>query len=509
MAGFLSDFFGGGQPNLPYNPPQMPERFLNPSSVPEMQMNDFQRGIVSDKRGWDTANRTINFLTKKLDTPDLTDLQKQYINDKIQESTQARDAFAASANERRANAQALGIDTSDYDSGKTLQESAQAYNTYKNAAIRDFLNLPTVAQLEENRYRELRNRGASPAQADRILKRERAGREEEFLRRTEEGIMTYGTNSDGSLNQIGLQLARRMNPSDPQIAATLYANAFAMPKNIFTEDRADKRTLLNNQSATERAAMQLFANMQNAQLDRDAREKNLFATIDAEDKRLDKPLASNEKIALLRATAQKVSGGSDKDAQEIQRLIDLCGGDEEKAINIYLRQHYDKYFKALEDGKDMLKDKVKFGNFVGGQFATVEYYLQTKDYTTAKNLIGQFRESIMNPENKYSEIIGAADTKALLDRLQMYEDIADGKNSLEKLKELEAGVTGDSWASLQRTNEYHRDTGTYDDAQQKGQKAAEKARLEREQLTDPKTNVYDNNTVIFPWSGAVTLPPKR
>ena len=313
MAGFFSDFFGGGAPPPPPPPLQMPERFLNPSSVPEMQMNDFQRGIVSDKRGWDTANRTINFLTKKLDTPDLTDLQKQYINDKIQESTQARDAFAASANERRANAQALGIDTSDYDSGKTLQESAQAYNTYKNAAIRDFLNLPTVAQLEENRYRELRNRGASPAQADRILKRERAGREEEFLRRTEEGIMTYGTNPDGSLNQIGLQLARRMNPSDPQIAATLYANAFAMPKNIFTEDRADKRTLLNSQSATERAAMQLFANMQNAQLDRDAREKNLFATIDAEDKRLDKPLASNEKIALLGVVGKlKVNNTSSK-----------------------------------------------------------------------------------------------------------------------------------------------------------------------------------------------------
>ena len=255
MAGFFSDFFGGGQPNLPYNPPQMPERFLNPSPVPEMQTNSFRQSLIGAKSDWDTANRQLQGWQQKLDeTPDLTDEERQRINSNIQGWSQKRDAFAANANERRANSQALGIDISDYDTGKTLQESAQSVNTYRNSAVRDFLNLPTVGQLEEDRYRELRSKGASPRQAERILGRERAGREEDFLRRAEEGIMTYGLNPDGSLNGIGLTLARRLNPSDPAIAAQLYTGAFALPKNVFTEGRTDNRVVLASDAAAQRQA---------------------------------------------------------------------------------------------------------------------------------------------------------------------------------------------------------------------------------------------------------------
>lgn len=89
-----------------------------------------------------------------------------------------------------------------------------------------FLNLPTVKQLEENRYLELRNRGASPRQAERILNRERAGREEELSRQYTEGITTYGTNHNSSLNLLGVSLLYKMATVDLQGAGFL-ARSFA------------------------------------------------------------------------------------------------------------------------------------------------------------------------------------------------------------------------------------------------------------------------------------------
>ncbi|MBR3746757.1 MAG: hypothetical protein IKP64_07275 [Selenomonadaceae bacterium] len=485
--GLFSDFFGnGGAPTQAWSPPSIPERFLNPSPVLEMQINDARRGILSDKRGWDDANRNINFLTKSLETPGLSDLQKQAINDNILKLNQTRDAFAASANERRANAQALGIDVSDYDSGKTLQEAAQAYSTYRNNAVKDFLNLPTVAQLEENRYLELRNRGASPAQADRILKRERAGREEEFLRRAEEGIMTYGTNPDGSLNPIGVELVRRMNPSDPQIAAALYANAFAMPKNIFTEDRADNRTALNNQSTLERqqAALAAAAIQQANQLKFAEWQTN--TNNEAQDARLDKTLASHERIAQINARLKNVTGlPEDKLAAEIDSVARVIG-DRQKAAELVLRQKYFKSFDDLKENAKSLEDREKFATFADGRFGDIEYFLKTDNRATAKDLIGRFREFILGDDFKYAEQADADSKKFLLEQLDEYEQVADGKMTLAQLNAKRERYP-ESPAGLSKAN--HNEP-LNEEAEKISTEAARKERNRRNMVGESPINPY-------------------
>lgn len=88
------------------------------------------------------------------------------------------------------------------------------------------LNLPSVKELEENRYTELRNGGASPRQAERILGRERAGRQEDLSRRYTEAIMTYGTNGNGSLNLLGVSLLYKMAQANLQ-GAGLFAQSLA------------------------------------------------------------------------------------------------------------------------------------------------------------------------------------------------------------------------------------------------------------------------------------------
>ena len=227
MAGFLPYLFGHAEaPNLPYNPPQIPERFLNPAPVPEMQIVNAQRGLIGAKSDWDTADKSMQYWTKQLETPDLTDEDKQKINANIEGWGKMRDAAANAATDIRAQADAMGIDVSDYGAGKTLQDANRAYNTYRNTAMRDFLRLPSVRELEESRYAELRNGGASPRQAERILGRERAGRQEDLSRRYTEAIMTYGTNGNGALNLLGVSLLYKMAQANLQ-GAGLFAQSLA------------------------------------------------------------------------------------------------------------------------------------------------------------------------------------------------------------------------------------------------------------------------------------------
>ena len=512
MAGFLSYAFGGGEPpNLPYTPPQMPERFLKPSPAPEMQIREFQRGIVGAKTDWDIADKMVQDWTKQLATPDLTDEDKKKINTEIEGWGKKRDAAAQSAIDYRTQADAMGIDVSDYGAGKTLQEANQAYNTYRNTAIRDFLRLPSVRELEESRYTELLNRGVSPRMAKSIISDERAGRQEDFLRKASEGIMTYGTNPDGqTLNSIGLSMIQKLDPSNPELVGKLFTQGFAMPKDIFSENRADNRVRMTNDAAAQRLVDTLAFNKWHDTFSNEQQNERLKYTVKNQNKQNELDRRSRERIAAANLAIRKISGGSkdseDKLLAEVASLVKL-GIPEDKAAEIVLTQKYSKFFDGLRENKKILEDKVKFGNAVGGQFATIEYFLEKKDYTNAKELIKQFKESIQNPENKYSELAGAADTRALLDRLQKYEDIADGKDTLQALRELEANVTGNSMSSFKRTEQYHRDTGTTDDARKTGEEAARKARENKDHLNDPKTTVYNSNTVITPY-GAVTIPRK-
>lgn len=482
MASFLQALFGGGEaPNLPYNPPQMPERFLNPSPVPEMQINKVRQGLVGAKLDYDTADKSTQWWTKQLDTPDLTDEQKQQINSNIEGWSRKRDAAAQSAIDMRNQADAMGIDVSDYGSDKTLQEASQAYNTYRNTATRDFLRLPSVRELEESRYIELRNSGASPRQAERILGRERAGRQEDFLKRVTEGVMTYGVNPDGqTLNHFGLSMMQKLDPANPELVGKLFAGGFAMPKDIFSEDRADNRVRMTNDAAAQRQAEQILANWKNAEAQRNATRSNLEYTVTNQNEQNELQRDLQWKIANLTKTAKQMGVAEDKLAAEVESLVNM-GIPREKALELVVRQKYNHAFAGLKDDNTKLSDGDKFENFVGGQFKMIEYYLETKDYKTAKELIEQFRTSIRNPENKYSELAGADATEILLKQLQMYDEVAAGKRTLQQLRELQRDQWRPGVAGFRRGEDMNQDEN--ENAKKIGEEAAIKERQRKDMWT--------------------------
>ena len=443
MAGFFSYLFGGGeQPNLPYTPPQMPERFLNPTPAPEMQIRDLQRGLVGAKRDWDTANTQMQGWTKQLDTPDLTDEQKQQINANIEGWGRKRDAAAQSATDMRTQADAMGIDVSDYGAGKTLQDANRAYNTYRNTAIRDFLNLPSVRELEENRYNELLNRGVSPRMAKSIIGDERAGRQEDFLKRVTEGVMTYGVNPDGqTLNPFGLAMMQRIAPSNPEYTATLFANGFAMPKGVYGEDRADNRAILGINAAAQRQAEQIAFNKWNSMFGNEQQNFRLDKTLNHQSKENDKTLAAQDRRISYQEAEKWRRETLKLQAEEVKAYLDspegkfaswftlgqkIFGNDKDAAE--WARTQVEKNPPKKDDNEEKMRAAT---NLFGNRFKDIEAALKAKDKQSALEKINAMT-SLLRDDSNYAEILDVGSYMTALNILDIYKKVANDEYTLNQ-----------------------------------------------------------------------------
>lgn len=89
-----------------------------------------------------------------------------------------------------------------------------------------FFNLPSIAEQEQSRFDELMARGVRASQAHRLVDADRPKIQGEYRRQLTEGIMTYGTNHNSSLNLLGVSLLYKMATVDLQGAGFL-ARSFA------------------------------------------------------------------------------------------------------------------------------------------------------------------------------------------------------------------------------------------------------------------------------------------
>ena len=121
--------------------------------------------------------------------------------------------------------------------------------SFVNATVLNLLNM-SEAQEKDNRYRELRSRGASPGMANRILNRERGEIRDSLWRQYTNGLMTYGKNPDGSVNPVGAYLLCVMVPIDTQGAVTL-ARSLGLNANYAVVPQGS--VIMNLYSATVRA----------------------------------------------------------------------------------------------------------------------------------------------------------------------------------------------------------------------------------------------------------------
>ena len=379
--GLFGNFFGGGA-KINYQPPQNIQNFMQPVPVTDMQKTDFYGRLVSDKQGYDTAQKSIDLIQQALQTPELSEASKNNWRRKMKGYEEARDAYAQDANSVRQSAASLGLDVSDYDANKSLQESAQAFQNYKTNAVKDFLNLPSMADLEENRYMELRSQGASPGQANRILNRERGKMRDQLSRRYTDAMATYGTNPDGSLDQnIGMQLLRGLKEVDPATAQIFYGG-FATPQKVYDANN-DLKKLSVQSGMLDRKLAQQAAIEQAREI---ARRENLLLTLDAR-KTIEDFLekgrnARNDADNMTRANIALLNneGANYRSDSTNQTKIDIANqADQTRRAIEELR---DKTKREIEDMKITLNSPA--GKFM--QYYKLAYELNGGDEVEARRL---------------------------------------------------------------------------------------------------------------------------
>lgn len=322
LAKGVNNFFGGGDPIL-YQTPQNIQKFMQPVSTTELQKAATYQNLVGNKQDYDYAQMNIDGWNKHLaEHPNLTAEQKEKINADIEGWTRKRDQAAQAAENTRNSAAAIGIDTTDYGSDKTLKEAAQSLRTYKNVGARDFLNLPSLGELEENRYRELIAQGASHSQAHRIVAGERDNMREMLSKRYTDAMTIYGVEPDGTIDPgIGMQLLRGLAKVDPTTANMFYSG-FATPEKVFTTNQAQALALLNNDAAMDRTQATIAANAANAAAQRALQRQNLIDTIAAKVYGIDANNATKIKTTQMEQEGENARTEFAQDRQDARNAND-------------------------------------------------------------------------------------------------------------------------------------------------------------------------------------------
>ena len=303
-----------------------------------------------------------------------------------------------------------------------------------------FLRLPSVRELEESRYTELLNRGVSPRMAKSIISDERAGRQEDFLKRVTEGVMTYGVNPDGqTLNHFGLSMMQKLDPSNPELVGKLFAGGFAMPKDIFSEDRADNRTILGNKAAMQRQMLAEAEAWRRQQSQQDWNTWNQTEDRKFRGEQTDKTLAAQERNTQLQAAERYNREVLKLQADEFKAYLDspmgkyeswftlgkVLFGDERQAAE-WAKNQVEK--TPSKDNDDKLKAAA---NLFSNRYQDIESALKAGDSKTALEKIDAMT-SLLRDDANYAELLNIDQYVGALHILDIYKKVANREYTLNQ-----------------------------------------------------------------------------
>ena len=110
-------------------------------------------------------------------------------------------------------------------------------------------------------------------------------------------------------------------------------------------------------------------------------------------------------------------------------------------MEFYLRQNYPNSFKVEKDEGGNIKqsDIDKITNLTSNRFATIEHFLNKKDFETARDFIEQYRAALTSDDFKYAEQMDGEDMAGILNLLDIYERVANGEITLEEIQNIKEG----------------------------------------------------------------------
>ena len=273
-----------------------------------------------------------------------------------------------------------------------------------------------------------------------------------------------------------MALTGKLYDEDPYMAE-LFTKGFALPQNTYAEANANYRQGLAIGAQREQQA-QNFNN-----------DLMKLRQIQEFDWKKQKDMQKyNENMALLKNSLKNTGISSDQMSKELNFLTQALG-DEKKAAELYLYQHYDKALKALQGDNEILKDDAKFFNFTDGYFGAIEYYIKSVNNGMAKQMIEQFQSSITNGDFKYAEQMNSARVNGILTQLDMFAKVANGEMTLEEMQKLMQGDTGKPF------HEYDSDAKANAEAKRIGEEKARELREREEKRRQIEQNRRSLNDI--------------
>lgn len=426
--------------NLPqYQPPKSDyiDSQINPMAT------DFHGTLLNFKKQYADAENEKNFYNNHLlNNKSLSDGDRQELQTRIDLLQNHQNALANAADVTRNTAHSIGIDTTGFNADNTLAESQQLMQMNNARALQGLMNLKSVREQQGDYYNEMRRRGLSPRLAQMAAEQQHDNFRENNVNQLTNGMLSYGFNSDGSMNQFGMAMLGKLANENPAMAQ-LFSNGFALPESAYREGNANYRQ--NVQSDFQRE--QQDRNFRNDLMKLEALQKF--------DWNMQKDRQKHDTDMHILQNALK-SMGVPQNAMEtkIKEIADMyCGGDVKKAAELYAIQNFPNWFKVdKENGNIKITDKEKVANYTSNRLKFIEYFLNKGDYQQAKEFIRQYRDNLESADFKYAEQLDENSLMYIINTLDLYDKVAAGEITLEEMRKLQQGASGDSIGSLQKLN---------------------------------------------------------
>ena len=394
--------------------------------------------IFGLKTAWQNAQEQINSLDANKDAAEISALK------------QNQKDYADAATVLRNTAQNMGWNMLGLGADDSLDKATQLINMDRQRGMAELYDMPTTAAQKRDAYYRMIDRGVAPHMARAAAERMGDEFREQNISRLIEGIGTYGSNGDGSLNEFGQMLAGKLYTEAPYQYGNI-VNSYASPKDLFAANRAMEQTTMNNLAAWDRALLDALnaRDIANEKLN----QSNQFHNDDMKYK------YDKLQFDAIPALAKLEKDNENKIQREIQSLADaVYGGDYNKAADAFMRQRYSNSFKVdkNEDGSVKLSDQEKIKNKVEFRMAMIEDYINQGNVEEAKNRVNEWRTAMQSEDFKDAEYLDKESGEFLLGLLKLYDDVADKKITVEeynqKLKALKASIERVNYADIIRSN---------------------------------------------------------
>ena len=176
------------------------------SSYQQNLANSIERQLIQAKYMYDNASTDDERFLAQVQAKNARDLARQY-----------------------------GLDVSSFDSDISLDRAKLAYlneTPQFNNTNTSTPNYLTTQEYWQQLYEEARARGVGRTAAERYAKQKSAAYQSRKMSALSDQFISYGTNPDGSVNNLGMSMLAQLRLEDPD-AFTQLLSAYGMPKDQY------------------------------------------------------------------------------------------------------------------------------------------------------------------------------------------------------------------------------------------------------------------------------------